>query len=141
MRMTDGHGKRICSIFRQWLGGMQQYAYHMLYLLLVCPAESDHSLLHFGGGIGRDTQAGIRTCSDQCAARLSQFQRRIDIFRYKHIFNGSKGGVEFRNHQFQPAKEYVQAIIKVARTTANDAVMYMADAVALYINNTNTGFQ
>jgi hypothetical protein len=141
MRMADGYGKCIGSIFRQWLGGMQQHANHMLNLLLVCPPIANHGLFYLCGRIGAHSKVTIATGGNQRAACLAELECGSCIFGNKNIFNGCRFRFEFADDGFQAVKEYVQAAVKITFAATDDTMVNMAQMIAMYVNDAYAGFQ
>jgi len=70
----------------------------MLHLAFFRAADADHRLLHLARRIFKHRQVLIDRRDNRRAARLSQLQRRIGVFRHKHLFDGEKVRLELRDN-------------------------------------------
>jgi hypothetical protein len=98
MKVADRDGQSVGSV--HGLGGgseFEQARNHVLYLLFLGPAITNHGRFDGKRGIFRDLKSRSGGGQHGNAANLAQLQRGLDVQRVKHIFDGDLIGLMARD--------------------------------------------
>lgn len=80
MAVTDSHREGIGRIRRQWIfREAQKQAHHRLHLVFFRAAVTDDRILYFERRVFEDRQLALRRHQQRHAARVPQFQSRLDV--------------------------------------------------------------
>ena len=88
VHVADGDGQRVGGVVRRRQRGQsEQQLHHLLHLVLLGAAVTDHGALDLGGRVFDDRHAGLHRGQHRHAARMTKLQRAADVHGVEQILD------------------------------------------------------